>query len=130
MTARFLRILAAIFIGNAAYEAGNISGAVLGIEAIFGKTFSKFDPLMITFLAFILLFIGNYKVLEKSLVMLVILMSISFLLTAAITTPNWKVVLKGIFIPTLPKNSLLTIIGLVGTTIVTYNLFLHASMVK
>ena len=123
-------IFVAIIIGNAAYEAGNISGAVLGMEAIFGKTFSKIAPFIITFLAFILLYIGNYKVLERSLVMLVLLMSISFILTALITTPNWSVVLKGIFIPAMPENSLLTVIGLIGTTIVPYNLFLHASLVK
>ena len=29
-------ILSAIVIGNAAYEAGNISGGVLGLEAVFG----------------------------------------------------------------------------------------------
>ena len=30
-------ILSAIVIGNAAYEAGNISGGVLGLEAVFGN---------------------------------------------------------------------------------------------
>jgi len=34
------------------------------------------------------------------------------------------------FIPSFPDNSLLTIIGLIGTTVVPYNLFLHASLVK
>ena len=33
-------------------------------------------------------------------------------------------------IPTFPENSMLTIIGLIGTTVVPYNLFLHASLVK
>ena len=30
-------ILTAIMIGNTAYEAGNISGAILGLETLFGK---------------------------------------------------------------------------------------------
>ena len=38
--------------------------------------------------------------------------------------------LKGMFVPRLPEKSLLTIIGLIGTTVVPYNLFLHASLVK
>jgi len=37
---------------------------------------------------------------------------------------------KSMFIPTFPKGSLLTVIGLIGTTVVPYNLFLHASLVK
>lgn len=40
------------------------------------------------FIAFLVLSMGNYKVLEKVLVFLVILMSVSFLLTAIITKPN------------------------------------------
>ena len=32
--------------------------------------------------------------------------------------------------PSVPEGSLLTIIGLIGTTVVPYNLFLHASLVK
>ncbi|EAR01516.1 Nramp family divalent metal transporter [Maribacter sp. HTCC2170] len=123
-------VLAAIVIGNAAYEAGNIGGATLGMQALFGTSYSGFYPLIIGFLAFLLLYLGNYKTLEKVFVTLVILMSISFLMTAIITKPNISEVLKGMLIPNIPEQSLLTIIALVGTTVVPYNLFLHASLVS
>ena len=35
-------ILLAIVIGNAAYEAGNISGGVLGLETVFGEKYLSF----------------------------------------------------------------------------------------
>ncbi len=57
-------------------------------------------------------------------------MSVSFLITAIVTKPNVLELLKGMFIPTFPDQSLLMIIGLIGTTVVPYNLFLHASLVK
>jgi Mn2+/Fe2+ NRAMP family transporter len=123
-------ILAAIVIGNAAYEGGNIGGATLGLEAIFGMEYSKFYPFMVGFIAFVLLYFGSYKVLEKVLVSLVILMSLSFLITAIITNPSLDKILKGLFTPTVPDESILTIIALVGTTVVPYNLFLHASLVS
>jgi manganese transport protein len=123
-------ILAAIVVGNAAYEAGNITGASLGVSAIFNGVPFYFYPVIISAIAFILLYIGNYKFLERSLIILVLIMSISFLLTAIITKPDISLILKGMFVPTFPKKSLLTIIGLVGTTVVPYNLFLHASLVK
>jgi len=132
-----LLILSAIVIGNAAYEAGNISGGVLGLETIIGNPIAKIGGLSINLLsisigiiAFILLYIGNYKVLEKTLVSLVILMSIAFLITAIITKPNVSEIFKGIIVPKFPENSILTIIGLIGTTVVPYNLFLHASLAK
>ena len=132
-----LLILLAIVVGNASYEAGNISGGMLGLETItgpmsfdlFGKTANGLS-LIIGVIAFALLYIGNYKFLERSLITLVILMSISFVVTAILTKPDLTGILKGAFIPSAPKGSLLTIIGLIGTTVVPYNLFLHASVVK
>ena len=132
-----LLILSAIVIGNAAYEAGNISGGVLGMETIFGNPtviFAGFNlnvlSVIVGIIAFSVLYVGNYKVLERVLVSLVILMSMSFLVTAIITQPNLSNILSGLFVPQVSEENLLTIIGLIGTTVVPYNLFLHASLVK
>jgi NRAMP (natural resistance-associated macrophage protein)-like metal ion transporter len=130
-------ILSAVVVGNASYEAGNISGGILGLEGVLGKygiaigTISiNLMSLLIGFIAFILLYIGNYKFLEKALISLVLLMSVSFIATAILTKPNLLEILNGMFVPRFPEKSILTIIGLVGTTVVPYNLFLHASLVK
>ena len=123
-------VLGAIVIGNTAYEAGNIGGAVLGLEALFGSAYISFYPWIIALLAFFLLYRGSYKFLERVFVSLVILMSISFLLTAIITKPDLYGILSGLFVPALPEGGLLTVVGLIGTTVVPYNLFLHASLVK
>lgn len=131
-----LLILSAIVIGNAAYEAGNISGGVLGIKALgasgaieVGSLTLNVWSIGIGILAAIILFIGSYKILERILVGLVLFMSIAFLITAIATKPDIIAVLKGSFIPSFPEDSILTIIALVGTTVVPYNLFLHASLV-
>lgn len=136
-TFAILLIVSAILVGNAAYEAGNISGGVLGLETILNNSEIEVAGITINYLnilvgviAFFLLFIGNYKVLERSLVFLVIIMSLSFVITAIITQPDIGEVLGGIFIPSVPKEGWLTIIALVGTTVVPYNLFLHASLVR
>lgn len=123
-------ILSAIVIGNTAYEAGNISGATLGLQVLMGENNTFIYPWIIGFIAFLLLFLGSYKILEKVFISLVLMMSVSFLLTAVLTKPDIKEVLVGMLVPIIPENSLITIIALVGTTVVPYNLFLHASLVK
>jgi Mn2+/Fe2+ NRAMP family transporter len=128
--AAMVLIVSAVLIGNAAYEAGNISGGALGLQTILPAYVSQYIPLLIGAVAFSLLYIGNYKVLEKSLIMLVIIMSLSFLVAAILTQPNLLDVLLGLLKPSVPEDSVLTIIALVGTTVVPYNLFLHASLVK
>lgn len=135
--ASIVLVLSAIVIGNAAYEGGNISGGVLGLETLFGESIiNVFDLQLNSFsfligtIAFLLLYIGNYKVLERVLIALVIVMSLAFLVTAFLTKPDISELLKGAFIPQFPNGSTLLIIALIGTTVVPYNLFLHASLVK
>ena len=129
-------IFSAIVIGNAAYEAGNISGAVLGLESLaeidkvelFGWKLNLYS-FLIGLIAFWVLYIGRYKVLERGLLFLVILMSIAFLVTVIMTKPSLSSILGGL-VPSLPDESILMVVGLIGTTVVPYNLFLHASLVK
>jgi manganese transport protein len=123
-------ILSAIVIGNTAYEAGNISGATLGLQVLFGSNYVPLYPWIIGFIAFMLLFLGSYKTLEKVFISLVLMMSVSFVLTALFTKPDMKEMLMGLFIPSIPNDSLFNIIALVGTTVVPYNLFLHASLIR
>ena len=130
-------IFGAIMIGNTAYEAGNISGAALGLETLIGS-FSfessvlnlKLYPILIGLIASTLLWIGKYKILERSLIFLVVIMSLSFLVTAVATRPSLAQIFSGLFRFSTPESGLLSIIGLVGTTIVPYNLFLHTELVR
>jgi len=87
----------AIIIGNAAYEAGNLAGAVLGLDIIFEGF--NYWPLVLGFIAALILWLGKYGLLEKLLI-------------------------KSDF------NDILLVIGVIGTTVVPYNLFLHASSVS
>ena len=55
-------IICSILIGNAAYEAGNITGASLGISAIINSESINYIPIFIGLIAFIILYQGNYKI--------------------------------------------------------------------
>ncbi|MCC5938597.1 MAG: divalent metal cation transporter [Lunatimonas sp.] len=129
-------ILGAIVVGNAAYEAGNISGASLGMELFIDLPFlsigrREINPLnvLIGLVAGMLLFLGNYKWLTLILTGVVVLMSLAFLTTAMMVLPDIGTLSKG-FIPLPSSQNLLTILALIGTTVVPYNLFLHASLVS
>ena len=123
-------IISSILIGNAAYEAGNITGASLGISAILNSQSINYIPIFTGLIAFIVLYQGDYKVLERSLVFLVLIMSISFFITAIITKPDINALINGVITPKIDSNNLMIILGLIGTTVVPYNLFLHSSLVS
>ncbi|WP_188109561.1 Nramp family divalent metal transporter [Pseudohalioglobus sediminis] len=124
-----LLVVAAIGFGNAAYEAGNITGASIGLQAITGINASIWS-LFVGLVAAALLASGRYRVIERALVAMVLVMSAVFLFTFLMVRPSLDVLLSGLLRPTLPEGSLLTAIALVGTTVVPYNLFLHASAVR
>jgi manganese transport protein len=124
-----LLIVAAVGFGNAAYEAGNIAGAALALNNVFNPGEGVW-AIVIGASAALLLASGRYRLLEGALILLVLTMSVVFLLTAALVAPAAKDLLLGLLRPSLPDGSAMVAIALVGTTVVPYNLFLHANAVR
>ena len=122
-------IVSALGIGNAAFEVGNITGAAIGLSQISSLSISS-SVLIVGILVLILLGTRIFKVLEQILTVLVVIMSLLFLLTMITIEIDYSKLLRGLFIPTVTASSLLTIMALIGTTVVPYNLFLHADASK
>ena len=122
-------VIGAVFIGNVAYETGNISGGILGLQAIW-PSLGKIPVAIFVFaVAAGLLLSGKYDIVEKVLTALVVLMGILFLITAIAVKPNFGEVLKGLVVPRVPQmnRAWFYVTGLIGTTVVPYNIYLHAS---
>jgi len=128
-------LISAIFFGNSAYEAGNITGAKIGLQQIIESKFfdlTGFDilPLIICFLISAIYLMGGSEIIKKILLVIVVLMSFSFIFAAIITKPDFLSILNGLFIPRFNVNQLTLLLSVIGTTIVPYNLFLHSALVK
>ena len=124
-----IMIVSALGIGNAAFEVGNITGAAIGLGQIGNLSISS-SVLIVGILVFILLGTRIFKMLEQILTVLVVIMSLLFLLAMITIEIDYSKLLRGLFIPTVTASSLLTIMALIGTTVVPYNLFLHADASK
>ncbi len=128
-----LIIISAIVIGNAAYEAGNISGAALGFEVnlipIYGFTLNPM-VLGIGLLAGLILLLGDARFITKFLMACVGVMGFVFIVSAIALKPDMRELIKSMFSPQIPKGSLKLVLALIGTTVVPYNLFLHTSVSK
>ncbi|HEX7117231.1 MAG TPA: Nramp family divalent metal transporter [Longimicrobiales bacterium] len=126
-------ILSAIAFGNAAYEAGNLLGAAMGVDVVVGAGGGlRGWALGLAGVAGLLLWSGSYRLIERVLVAMVVVMSVVFLVTAVVSAPQPAALLRGSFVPSLPAGdgSVLVVVGLIGTTVVPYNLFLHAAAVR
>ena len=127
-------VLAAVLIGNAAYESGNLSGGVVGAElAAQTKDLGVWKPAIVLSLAataFVLLWTAKYKIIERFMIVLVASIGGVFLTAAVIVRPDFAAIAKGLCSPWIPEHGWLTVVGLIGTTVVPYNLFLHASAAR
>ena len=125
-------ILAALAIGNSAYQAGNISGTGLGLKLL-GLNDTIAPPplraLAVGALAAALVIVGKPAWLEKLLIALVLAMSLAFIGGLLVIDVDWTAAARGLA-PSLPSASLFTAIALIGTTVVPYNLFLHAASAR
>ena len=124
-----LFIVGAIVFGGAAYQAGNILGATSGIALIFGLNI-KLITTTIGVICFILLWGGNAQSLAKFMGIMVALMGLVFIGVAINLDLDIIKLIKGSVMPSVPPGSDLIIIGLIGTTIVPYNLFLASGISK
>ncbi len=122
------RLLAAgVILGCAAYEAGNILGAVAGLNLIVDAP-SWLLSIVIGVSAYFLLAVKNVSLLPRLLGLIVFILGFAFLLVSFQALQAPLEVVKNAVVPNFPTNSALVITGLIGTTIVPYNLFLGSGI--
>ncbi len=121
-------VVLGLWVGTAAFETGNIVGAVAGLSTLIAVP-DGILVCMVGGLAAVILHLG-LRTATKILAGLVLLMSTVFIVTMFLVPLNWQEALQGLIIPRVPEGGLVRTIALVGTTVVTYNLFLHGSAAK
>ncbi|MFD1607488.1 Nramp family divalent metal transporter [Oceanobacillus luteolus] len=122
-------VIIAISVGCAAYMAGDLLGTSLGISTITGISPNVLGPI-VGIIILILGLSGSYKLIEKLMIVLIVIMSFTFITTMFVTQPPIGELFKGAFVPSIPPGSIIMIIAVIGTTVVPYNLFLHSSNVQ
>ena len=123
-------VVLGLWMGTAAFETGNLVGASAGLETVLGDRIARSWLMVGLALVAGLVLLLDLRVLTQVLAVLIGAMSVLFIATMLIAPVDWGAALRGMLIPSLPEGSLLTVIALIGTTIVTYNLFLHPTVAK
>jgi len=118
-----------VVLGCAAYEAGNLLGGVAGLRLAITA-----PPALLTAicggLGAALLATGSTRWIARFLGALVAVMGVAFLVTAVRLWPDLAELLEGLLVPRIPSGSTVLVLGLVGTTVVPYNLFLGSALAR
>ncbi len=119
----------AITLGSIAYIGGDLTGTAAGLSQLTGIPTNYLAP-MWGFCMIFLINTGNaVKNLEKLLAVCVSVMAFVFIVTMITVKPDLGAVLAG-FVPKVPEGALLNCVALIGTTVVPYNMFIHAISAK
>ncbi len=118
-----------VIIGCAAYEAGNILGGVSGLSLLFEGD-GRIYTILITSVAAFVLWSGKQKWISTLMTILVAMMGIAFLVLALHIDFSFSEIMISSVAPKIPIGAELITLGLVGTTIVPYNLFLGSGISK
>ena len=122
------RLLAGgVILGCAAYEAGNLLGAVAGLKLLV-EVPTWILSLVVGVAAYLLLAIRSVSLLTRLLGLIVFILGFAFILVGIQAFQNPGQILTNSLVPNFPTNSALIITGLIGTTIVPYNLFLGSGI--
>jgi Mn2+/Fe2+ NRAMP family transporter len=129
IAARVLVVLG-LWIGCASFELGNLVGAASGLANVVGGAIPiHWYVLGLAVSAGVMLLL-DIRVLIRVLSVKVAFMGVLFFIAACVTPIDWSAAVSGMVVPSFPKDSILKVAALIGTTVVTYNLFLHASTTR
>ena len=118
-----------VVLGCAAYEAGNILGGTAGLLLLFDGN-GKIYTILLSLVAAAILWSGKGKWISIIMTILVGMMGIAFFALALYGDFSFSELMVSSVVPSLPVGSELLTLGLVGTTIVPYNLFLGSGISK
>jgi Mn2+/Fe2+ NRAMP family transporter len=118
-----------VILGCAAYQAGNILGTVAGLSLLTGWP-SAVLTVIVTLLAGTVLWIGGRNWISNLMALMVVMMSFAFAALALAQEFSWFDVVVSSITPSIPVGSEMLVLGMVGTTIVPYNVFLGAGISK
>lgn len=124
-------VVGAIILGCAAYETGNILGSVEGVALMFPGVEKWMIVAVLGILAAAVLAMKDIKIISNIMGAFVFIMGFTFIAVAILGKPSVGDIASG-FIPTVPNvdGVSLLVLGLIGTTIVPYDIFLGSSVVQ
>ncbi|UCF69576.1 MAG: divalent metal cation transporter [Acidobacteriota bacterium] len=122
-------VVAAVVIGCAAYQAGNILGVVAGVGLVASVPAATVTLGAGLFVA-TMLALGSPRAVAHLLGLVVAAMGVAFAACAWTVRPGLDALAAGLVRPSLPAGSSALVLGLIGTTVVPYNLFLGSGLAR
>jgi manganese transport protein len=122
-------ILSTVMAASVSTSLAEILGASIALNMLFAIPI-KAGALLTTVFIIILLFTNTYKMIEKTIIVLVSIIGLSFLYELSLVSIDWNHVITGSIAPSFPKDSIIIIMSVLGAVVMPHNLFLHSEIIQ
>jgi manganese transport protein len=122
-------ILGSVMLASISTSLAEILGGSIALNMLFGLPL-RAGACLITAFIVIMLFTNTYKAIEKAIVALVSIIGLSFLYELSLVRVDWNGALHGWVTPSFPRNSMITIMSVLGAVVMPHNLFLHSEIIQ
>jgi manganese transport protein len=131
--AKFSKLVSRLILTSAMFAIiatvlAELLGAAIALEMIFHIPI-KLGVVIAAFVTLFLVFSNKYNKIEGIIIGFVSLIGISFILELLIAPVDWVSASVGL-VPTMPTNSILIIMGIIGAVVMPHNLFLHSEFIQ
>ena len=86
--------------------------------------------ILTTLFVVIMLFSNSYKKIERAIIAFVSVIGLSFLYELFLVDIDWPVAARAWVVPSIPQDSMLIIMSVLGAVVMPHNLFLHSEVIQ
>ena len=122
-------ILSTATIASVSTTLAELLGGAIALNMLF-KIQIAIGTLMMAILITVMLFTNSYRKIEKWIIGLVSLIGISFIYELYLVDIDWHTAIKCWIKPTIPPDSILIIMSVLGAVVMPHNLFLHSEIIQ
>lgn len=122
-------ILLSAYVASISTAVAEILGGSIALNMLFNIPI-KFSVIIMLILLVLTIFFNTYKKLEKLIISFVAIISFSFLYETTLFPIDWSSVVTSSFVPSIPHNSVLIIVSVLGAVVMPHNLFLHSEIIQ
>ena len=122
-------LLSSAILASISTALAEILGGAIALQMLFGMPL-KIGAVLTALLVAFMLYSGSYRRLEKWIIGFVSIIGISFIYELTIVDINWAEAGISWIKPTIPSNSMLIIMSVLGAVVMPHNLFLHSEIIQ
>mgnify|MGYP000852822138 FL=1 len=122
-------ILGTAVLASISTSLAEILGGAIALEMLFDIPII-WGSLLTAFFVTIMLFTNSYKRIERSIIAFVSVIGLSFLYELFLVDIDWPLAARSWVTPSIPEESMLVIMSVLGAVVMPHNLFLHSEVVQ